>query len=185
MNREHTIYVVSFCPADDQGGVSGYNWHPDKDKATEAYLHEVKESHRAGGGYIVRLVEMTTKYDPATTPSQFITDELEHRSDEHESTTPALRQYIPARTRPSHIPTGGTTRNPHPSAPDTAAHDTTAHDTTDAAEVARLRREVAAFRDQMTKSAKRYKSLCNEDYAEYDRQIAHVLTRILEGDNDE
>lgn len=114
MNPEHTIYVVSFCPADDQGGMGGHTWHPDKDTATMAYLHEVKESHRAGNGYIVRLVEMTTKHDPATTPSQVITDELEHRSDEHEVTTPALRQYIPANTHHDHIPTGGTARNPNP-----------------------------------------------------------------------
>ena len=60
------------------------------------------------------------------------------------------------------------------------------------AEVVRLRREVAAFRDQMTKSAERYKSFYDggddtkhlED-ADYDRQIANVLTRILNGDTSE
>lgn len=59
-------------------------------------------------------------------------------------------------------------------------------------EAVRLRREVAAFRDQMIKSAERYKAMYDggEDIellldADYDRQIAHVLNRILNGDTDD
>lgn len=56
-------------------------------------------------------------------------------------------------------------------------------------EVVRLRREIAAFRDQMTKSSEEYKAMYDRgrdlDHllaAEYDDQIAYVLTRILEGE---
>lgn len=56
------------------------------------------------------------------------------------------------------------------------------------AEVVRLRREVSEFRDQMIESAEQYEAMydrCRDlDHllaAEYDRQIASVLTHILEG----
>lgn len=50
------------------------------------------------------------------------------------------------------------------------------------AEVVRLRREVSEFRDQMIESAEQYEALDHLLAAEYDRQIAEVLTRILEGE---
>lgn len=60
------------------------------------------------------------------------------------------------------------------------------------AEVIRLRREAAALRDQMTKSAERRKAMYDQGRdldslldAASDWEIASILTRILDGDTDD
>lgn len=105
-DRRLTVYVVTFPPADDQGGFGGFTWNRNLTAMETLYEDEFQQSASAPSPRLVRLVPITVEDGDA----QQVTDELESRSDELESTAPALRQYVPPNTIGAHVPTGGLVR---------------------------------------------------------------------------
>lgn len=110
-----TVYVVSFAPADDQGGVGGFDWTLDPVRADRLYVEAVRESARevreGRAGHVVRLVPLFA-VRPCT--SSEITDAIERGLDRIESCSPARRQYVPPTTIPEYVPTGGISRHTFP-----------------------------------------------------------------------
>lgn len=103
------VYVVSFAPADDQGGVGGFDWHADRVPAEEIYVEAVRESARevreGRPGHVVRLVEVEPDWGPSTVEQltyEIGAAHLEGVEDDYV----ALRQYVPPTTIPEFIPTG-------------------------------------------------------------------------------
>lgn len=110
-----TVYVVSYAPADDQGGVGGFDWTPDPDEAVRGYVEAVRESARevreGRPGHVVRLVPLFA-VRPCTADE--ITEAVERGLDHVESRSPARRQYVPPTTIPQYVPTGGISRRTFP-----------------------------------------------------------------------
>ncbi|PZU00891.1 MAG: hypothetical protein DI630_13430 [Gordonia sp. (in: high G+C Gram-positive bacteria)] len=112
-DRQLTVYVVTFPPADDQGGVGGFRWDRSLAAMEAVYEDEFRHSAAESNPRLVRLVPMKV----VNGENCQITDELENRSDELESTRPAMRQFVPWNTIPEHVPTGGLVRrDPHTAA---------------------------------------------------------------------
>lgn len=120
------VYVVSFVPADDQGGVGGFFWWPEsaRNVAVHEYVKVARESARevrkGHPGQIVRLVmvDVPPPAEVARTEeedAEGITEWIEYMAlDGVESHYPAERQYIPPTTIPEHVPTGGIARSRAP-----------------------------------------------------------------------
>lgn len=112
-DRQLTVYVVTFPPADDQGGVGGFRWDRSLAAMEAVYEDEFRHSAAESNPRLVRLVPMKVLEGENCQ----ITDELEDRADEVESEAPALRQFVPWNTIPEHVPTGGLVRrDPHAAA---------------------------------------------------------------------
>lgn len=107
-----TVYVVSYAPADDQGGVGGFDWHADRVPAEEFYVEAVRESARevreGRPGHVVRLVKFNPGWGPYDADT--ITEIIDGYLGRVEVRSPALRQYVPPTTIPRYIPTGGIDR---------------------------------------------------------------------------
>jgi len=107
--------VVSFAPADDQGGVGGFWWTQDPVRADRWYIDAVRESaaevREGRPGHVVRLVPLYAMRP--CTPNE-ITEAVERGLDRVESSSPARRQYVPPTTVPEHVPTGGINRRTFP-----------------------------------------------------------------------
>ncbi|MEW1938401.1 hypothetical protein AB0331_13665 [Dietzia maris] len=109
-DRRLTVYVVTFPPADDQGGLGGFFWGRSLTAMQAVYEDEFQRSAAAPNPRLVRLVPITVN---AGDPDQ-VTEELDDRTDELESQAPALRQFVPRNTIRAHVPTGGLVRrDPH------------------------------------------------------------------------
>lgn len=112
-----TVYVVSFAPADDQGGVGGFDWTPCADAAVRAYVEAVRESARevreGRAGHVVRLVEVVVPSTVGDDMAEEITEIIDADLGLIEVRYPALRQYVPPTTIPQYVPTGGVCRPTH------------------------------------------------------------------------
>ena len=109
-DRRLTVYVVTFPPADDQGGIGGFVWGRSLAAMQSVYEDEFQRSAADPNPRLVRLVPIAVN---AGDPDQ-ITEELDGRTDELESQAPALRQFVPRNTIRAHVPTGGLVRrDPH------------------------------------------------------------------------
>lgn len=109
-DRRCLVYVVTFSPADDQGGFGGYVWDRSLAAMEAVYEDEFRHSASDSNPRLVRLVPITVGGGEV----HQITDELEGRTDEFESEAPALRQFVPCNTISAHVPTGGLVRrDPH------------------------------------------------------------------------
>lgn len=112
-DRRLTVYVVTFPPADDQGGFGGFRWDRSLAQMEAVYVDEVRHSAAEDHPRLVRLVPMKV----VDGENSQITEELEDYADALESEAPALRQYVPWNTIPAHVPTGGLVRrDPHAAA---------------------------------------------------------------------
>ena len=109
-----TVYVVSFAPADDQGGVGGFAWSTYPDEAEGRYVEAVRESARdtreGDPGHVVRLVEVVVPSTVGDDMAEEITEIIDADLGLIEVRYPALRQYVPPTTIPRYIPTGGLDR---------------------------------------------------------------------------
>lgn len=94
------VWVVSFYPAGDEGGVGGFNWSPNRDEMEREY--ERMLTH--GDASVVRLVKVAVAADPLASPQE-VTDELDADIDRHEMLLPAVKQYVPDGA--ISVPTGG------------------------------------------------------------------------------
>lgn len=109
-DRRLTVYVVTFPPADDQGGLGGFVWGRSLTAMQAVYEDEFQRSAADPNPRLVRLVPITVNAGD----SDQITDELDGRTDELESQAGALRQFVPRNTIRAHVPTGGLVRrDPH------------------------------------------------------------------------
>lgn len=109
-DRRLTVYVVTFPPADDQGGFGGFVWDRSLTAMQAVYEDEFRCSAAAPNPRLVRLVPITVNAGDAGQ----ITEELDDRTDELESQAAALRQFVPRNTIRAHVPTGGLVRrDPH------------------------------------------------------------------------
>ena len=109
------VYVVSFAPADDQGGVGGFGWTPYADEAERGYIEAVRESahevREGRPGHVVRLAVVDVPPTNGDDRAAGITGWIEHMAqDGVETYYPAMRQYVPPTTIPRYIPTGGLDR---------------------------------------------------------------------------
>ncbi|MGI6797710.1 hypothetical protein [Gordonia sihwensis] len=104
------VWVASFSPAGDEGGVGGFYWTLEQRQAEELYDQYVRESKDDGGLHVVRLVQIGVESDPQR-DAQDVTDELDSRIEEIESTAVALRQYVPEDA--VHVPPGGSRQATH------------------------------------------------------------------------
>lgn len=101
----HRVFVYSFAPSTDSHALGGFHWNTDRKVIEEAYIQGAKDSARYGGSHLCRFLHVTTDNDPHHDPEE-VTEELDARLDELESTLPALRQYIPACTTDDRVPIG-------------------------------------------------------------------------------
>ena len=109
-DRRITVYVVTFPPADDQGGFGGFFWDRSLTAMQAVYEEEFQRSAADPNPRLVRLVPVTVTDGDANQ----ITEELDARADELESQAAALRQFVPRNTIRAHVPTGGLVRrDPH------------------------------------------------------------------------
>lgn len=110
------VYVVSYAPADDQGGVGGFDWTPYAAEADRAYVEAVRESARevreGRAGHVVRLVGVDMERS-AFPSAGAVTEYLDADLGLIEVRYPALRQYVPPTTIPRYVPTGGVCRPTH------------------------------------------------------------------------
>lgn len=112
-DRRLTVYVVTFAPADDQGGFGGFIWDQSLTTMQAVYEDEFQRSASEPNPRLVRLVPITVNAGDADQ----ITEELNDRTNELESRAAALRQFVPQNTIRAHLPTGGLVRrDPHPAA---------------------------------------------------------------------
>lgn len=106
------VYVVSYAPADDQGGVGGFDWRADRVTAEEVYIEAVRESahevREGRPGHVVRLVEFNPGWGPYDADT--ITEIIDADLGLIEVRYPARRQYVPPTTTPRYVPTGGLDR---------------------------------------------------------------------------
>ena len=102
-DRRITVYVVTFPPADDQGGFGGFFWDRSLTAMQAVYEEEFQRSAADPNPRLVRLVPVTVTDGDASQ----ITEELDARADEVESQAAALRQFVPRNTIRAHVPTGG------------------------------------------------------------------------------
>ncbi|MCK0441253.1 hypothetical protein MUG78_17785 [Gordonia alkaliphila] len=98
------VWVASFSPAGTDGGAGGFIWAPDRPRAEAVYDSDVQDSEAAGGTHVVRLVQIAVESDPVADRTG-VTDEIDRRLDEVESTLAAHRQYVPADAH--YVPEGG------------------------------------------------------------------------------
>lgn len=96
----HTVYVVSFFPADDEGGVGGFDWFHHLEPASMCF------AVRKDPYSVTRLLKVEVSDSPEEDPGA-VSDELDARIDELEMTLPAIEQDIPLITTPDRIPYGG------------------------------------------------------------------------------
>lgn len=96
----HTVYVVSFYPADDEGGIAGFNWFHHLETASKSFA-TMKDPYS-----VTRLLKVEVSDSPEENPGA-VSDELDARIDELEMTLPAIKQDIPPYTIPDRIPYGG------------------------------------------------------------------------------
>lgn len=89
------VYVVSFSPSTEDGGVGGFEWRLTLDDARQEYDTQVANA-KGDGRTQVRLLKMAVHNDPLYAGhTQAVSDELDSRIDELEDTGHALRQFIP------------------------------------------------------------------------------------------
>lgn len=96
----HTVYVVSFFPADDEGGIAGFDWFQYLETASMSF------ADRKDPWSVTRLLQVEVSASPEEDPGA-VTAELDARIDELEMTLPAIKQDIPLITIPDRIPYGG------------------------------------------------------------------------------
>ncbi len=100
----NTVYVYSFAPTTEEDGVGGFFWHSERTVMETMYIKGVQDSAHFGGSHTCRLLRVGVFADPChDVPG--VDDELDSRLDELECTTPALRQYVPAKTTRDRLPT--------------------------------------------------------------------------------
>lgn len=104
------IYVITYTPADGQGGLGGWRWTADPRVAEARYTRDAMDSAwsvRMGEpGHVVRLVPV--KVPVADLRAADVHDLVEWELPRIESLIPAARQYVPPTTTPAHVPAGVT-----------------------------------------------------------------------------
>lgn len=95
IENKTTLYVVSYAPANDNGGLSGFDWFY-ADQRDEALIHYGRMSEMSYNDSIVRLVEVPWDKDQLDNP-EIITDYLDSLEglDNIEINYMAIREHIP------------------------------------------------------------------------------------------
>lgn len=109
------VYVMTYAPAGNEGGVGGHDWHPDLFAIAEPFAHRVLESVNDGGTHVVRLLAVDVPYldevvshpDPQVRVA--VTEWLIENTDHLEDDWPAIQQFVPDGAP---VPSGGAVQDP-------------------------------------------------------------------------